>query len=84
MVDYLNRQPGSMSFTSANRAKGLDSLAVILVDFAPFDQIEDPMVQAAFFIGASRARQLLGVVHAESPVEGTRGANEKIDSRNSV
>ncbi len=66
LVDYLRRKSGCVNFTSANRAKGLDSLAVILVDFAPFAEITEPMVQISYFLGASRARQLLAVVHART------------------
>ena len=62
LVEYLDRRPGCISFTSANKAKGLDSRAVILIDFKPFEEIEDAGFQVAFFIGASRARQLLAIV----------------------
>jgi hypothetical protein len=53
-----------VSITSVNKAKGLDALAVILVDFRPFGEIESPGFQTTYFMGASRARQLLAVVHA--------------------
>jgi hypothetical protein len=64
VVDYLERKPGCVSITSVNKAKGLDALAVILVDFRPFGEIESPGFQTTYFMGASRARQLLAVVHA--------------------
>ncbi|HKK18810.1 MAG TPA: hypothetical protein VJ952_09045 [Opitutales bacterium] len=47
----------------------MDFLAVILVDFAPFEELaasDKPDFAEAFFIGASRARQLLGVVSTDS------------------
>jgi hypothetical protein len=64
LVDYLKRQTGAVSFTSANKAKGLDALAVILIDFPAFQTITEPGLQISFFIGASRARQLLAIVEA--------------------
>lgn len=48
---------------SINRAKGLDSLAVILVGVQPFQQIRREDHQFTYFMGASRAKQLLGIVH---------------------
>jgi hypothetical protein len=52
---------GTIGFGSVNRAKGLDQLAVILVDF-PKWPCPDSGDQVAFFMGASRARQMLAVV----------------------
>lgn len=49
---------------SVNRAKGLDSLAVILVGLRPFSEITQTDSQYTFFMGASRAKQLLGIVHS--------------------
>jgi hypothetical protein len=50
----------------AHRSKGMDFLAVIIIDFAPFEELTADSkhvdVQEAYFMGASRARQLLGVV----------------------
>jgi hypothetical protein len=44
----------------------MDFLAVILIDFEPFEELsadsEQVDFQEAYFLGASRARQLLGVV----------------------
>jgi hypothetical protein len=51
----------TIGFGSVNRAKGLDQLAVILVDF-PKWPCPDSGDQVAFFMGASRARQMLAVV----------------------
>jgi len=65
LVDYDNRGPDAIAYLSVNRAKGLDSLAVILAGVRPFDQITEPQEQMDFFLGASRARQLLGVVATE-------------------
>jgi hypothetical protein len=65
VIDFLEQKPGCISTTSVNKAKGLDALAVILIDFRPFEEIENPGFQAAYFMGASRARQLLAVVHVE-------------------
>ena len=48
---------------SINRAKGLDSLAVILVGLQPIQKIQRTDSQYTYFIGASRAKQLLGIVH---------------------
>lgn len=62
VVEYLERRPGCVSFTSANKAKGLDARAVILVDFKDFGEIDEPGFQMAYFMGASRARQLLAIV----------------------
>ena len=66
LVDYSEQQMGKLSYIGAHRSKGLDFLAVILVDFEPFEAISEPDRQEAFFIGASRARQLLGVVQRSS------------------
>jgi hypothetical protein len=62
LVDFLQRQQQCISRTSVNKAKGLDSRAVILVDFEPFEQLADA-AQIGYFMGASRARQLLAIVH---------------------
>ncbi len=48
---------------SINRAKGLDSLAVILVGVRAFEEINSVDHQYTYFMGASRAKQLLGIVH---------------------
>ncbi len=80
LVDYLERKPGAISFTSAQKAKGLDSLAVILIDFESFETIEHPGFQVSFFLGASRARQLLAVVNT-LPVDMIRVTIQKNTNR---
>ena len=70
LVDYSEQQMGKLSYIGAHRSKGLDFLAVILIDFEPFETIAEPDRQEAFFMGASRARQLLGVVHLSSSFQG--------------
>ena len=43
----------------------MDFLAVILIDFGSFEELansDNPDLAEAYFIAASRARQLLGVV----------------------
>lgn len=69
VVDYLQRAPGCVSITSVNKAKGLDALAVILIDFGPFAEIAETNYQVSYFMGASRARQLLAVVHVAPEIE---------------
>ncbi len=49
---------------SINRAKGLDSLAVIIIGVWPFQKIRQSDGQYTYFMGASRAKQLLGIVHS--------------------
>lgn len=48
---------------SINRAKGLDALGVILIGVRPFQEIRGEDHQYTYFMGASRAKQLLAVVH---------------------
>lgn len=48
---------------SINRAKGLDAVAVIVVGVTPFASITKTDDQYTYFMGASRAKQLLAVVH---------------------
>jgi hypothetical protein len=45
------------------QSKGLDSLAVIMIDVERFDKLATPQEQMNYFMGASRARQLLAVFH---------------------
>jgi len=66
LVEYEHRQPGQIAHLSINKAKGLDSLAVILVDLKPFAQLPDEQSQMDFCMGASRARQLLAVVQSNN------------------
>ncbi|MEM9018363.1 MAG: hypothetical protein AAGC68_15220 [Verrucomicrobiota bacterium] len=49
---------------SINRAKGLDALGVILIGVRPFQEIQAVDHQYTYFMGASRAKQLLAVVHS--------------------
>jgi hypothetical protein len=48
---------------SINRAKGLDALAVIMVGAEPFQKISKVDNQYTYFMGASRAKQMLAIVH---------------------
>ncbi|MEQ2009990.1 MAG: hypothetical protein ABMA26_24660 [Limisphaerales bacterium] len=41
--------------SSVNKAKGLDALGVILVDFLPLSEQTQPSYQVSYFMGASRA-----------------------------
>lgn len=52
---------GSVGFGSVNRAKGLDRLAIIVIDFPAWDEMPSSE-HVPFFMGVSRARQLLAVV----------------------
>lgn len=72
LVDYAEGHLAKLNYIGAHRSKGLDFLGVILIDFEPFDSISEPDRQEAFFMGASRARQLLGVVQL-SPSSGFVG-----------
>lgn len=49
--------------TSVKKAKGLDAIGVIMVGLRPFHELSQPNHQFAYFMGASRAKQLLAVVH---------------------
>ena len=51
-----------INISSFNKAKGLDSLAVIMIDSLPFDQLGE-VDQVGYWMAASRARQLLAIVH---------------------
>lgn len=55
---------GSVGFGSVNRAKGLDRLAIIVIDFPAWDEMPSAE-HVPFFMGVSRARQLLAVVAQE-------------------
>lgn len=73
--DGLQPPRDAIGYGSVNRAKGLDQLAVILVDFPPWPD-QDAGDQVSFFMGASRARQLLAVVAtggSRSPCESISG-----------
>ena len=67
-MDYLDRdgqEPREkiLLHTSINKAKGLDATGVIVVGLKPFPKIEKPGYQHAYFMGASRAKQALAMVH---------------------
>jgi len=51
---------------AVNKAKGLDSLAVNMLDIERFDKLSKPQEQMNYFMGASRARQLLAIFHRAS------------------
>jgi hypothetical protein len=64
--DGLVNPRGAVGFGSVNRAKGLDRLAVIILGFQPWDQL-DSADQVSLFMGASRARLLLAIVSTKFP-----------------
>jgi hypothetical protein len=63
MVGIDERKPGRLGLLSVNKAKGLDSLAVIMIDVERFERLASPQEQMNYFMGASRARQLLAILH---------------------
>jgi len=66
LVEYgTPLEPGrkAIRHLSINRAKGLDAVAVIVVGVVPFQSITKTDDQYTYFMGASRAKQLLAVVH---------------------
>ena len=68
LVDYLERDLVAegekvILHTSINKAKGLDATGVIVVGLKAFDRIDQPGYQHAYFMGASRAKQVLAMVH---------------------
>ena len=64
-LETLDQPSGNaIGHTSIHKAKGLDALAVILVGLPPFDQLTRPYDRFTYFMGASRARQLLACVHS--------------------
>ncbi len=60
-LDSPNEQ--AIGHTSIHKSKGLDSLAVIVVGLRSFDKLTRPYDQFTYFMGVSRARQLLACVH---------------------
>jgi len=63
-LETLDQPTGdAIGHTSIHKAKGLDALAVILVGLPSFDQLTRPYDRFTYFMGASRARQLLACVH---------------------
>jgi hypothetical protein len=63
LVGVDDRKPGNLALLSVNKAKGLDSLAVIPLNAARFEKLATPQEQMNYFMGASRARQLLAIFH---------------------
>lgn len=63
LVDADERKPGTLALLSVNKAKGLDSLAVAMIDVEKFENLTAPQDQMNYFMGASRARQLLAILH---------------------
>jgi hypothetical protein len=63
---FVVRRRGELSLLSINKAKGLDSLAVIMIDLPKIDQLFTAQEQMDYFMGASRARQLLAIIQRES------------------
>lgn len=63
-----NPEPHAIGHSSIHKAKGLDALAVILVVPKSFDQLTEPYDRFTYFMGASRARQLLACVHVSDMV----------------
>jgi hypothetical protein len=59
----MNARPGSLALLSVNKAKGLGSLAVIMIDVERFDKLTTPQDQMNYLTGTSRARQLLAILH---------------------
>ena len=69
LCDYSANVPaGSIAYLNIHRSKGLDRLAIILIDMAPWEDLvrkKDDGNLEAYFAAASRARQLLAVVHCQ-------------------
>jgi hypothetical protein len=68
LVNHLERRSGEIGMLSVNRAKGLDALAIILIDYGPWETLPETD-HVGFFMGASRARQLLAVIRTVATVE---------------
>jgi hypothetical protein len=66
LVGLENRKAGELALVSINKAKGLDSLAVIMIDIERFDKPSKAQEQMNYFMGASRSRQLLAIFHRAS------------------
>jgi hypothetical protein len=70
LVESFHPERGQIGFGSVNRAKGLDRLAVIVIDFPEWAALPDTE-RIPFFMGVSRARQLLAVVGGAEPATTT-------------
>jgi hypothetical protein len=55
LVGLENRKAGELALVSINKAKGLDSLAAIMIDIERFDKLSKAQEQMNYFMGASRA-----------------------------
>lgn len=68
LVEYgtpLEPDQEAIRHLSINRAKGLDAVAVVIVGVAPFGSIAKTDDQYTYFMGASRAKQMLAIVHGK-------------------
>jgi hypothetical protein len=63
LVSIDSRKAGELALLSINKAKGLDALAVIMIDVERFDKLSGAQEQMNYFMGASRVRQLLAILH---------------------
>ena len=61
-------EEADITISSFNKAKGLDSLAVIMIDTQPFAQLGE-VDHVGYWMAASRARQLLAIVHKGQETE---------------
>jgi hypothetical protein len=73
LVDFTAElHANDLRYLSIHKAKGLDFLAVILIDLPdPALAPEKEDLHELLFMGASRTRQLLAVVHASAPKTAT-------------
>ena len=76
LVNHLERRSDEIGLLSVNRAKGLDALAVILVDYGPWETLLETD-HVGFFMGASRARQLLAVIRTID-ARGNKAVHESV------
>ncbi|MCH7228748.1 NERD domain-containing protein [Haloferula sp. A504] len=60
--DVLEEGETAIRHTSVNKAKGLDARAVILIGCEPFSETLSDFDAYTWFMGVSRARQLLAIV----------------------
>ena len=70
LIQSFHPERGQIGFGSVNRAKGLDRLAVIVIDFPDWSVLPNAE-RTPFFMGVSRARQLLAVVSGVEPATPT-------------
>lgn len=70
IVDISGRrpepEPATISFSTIHAFKGLESEAVMLVDV---DDLRSDRSRSLLYVGASRARTLLGVARSSSTAE---------------